>query len=126
VGKGRRRVSTSQTTVTVTTRTPKNDSIEGAEAGGAGQSEQQSEPCWTFMLENPNRAAIREVSVGASVQGQPVSSTILVTSSLGALGRAPEGVSRTMIKAQQQNGGNLSGRVVEHQKITVKIQLCLG
>lgn len=126
MGKGRRRVSTSQTTVTVTTRTPKNDSIEGAEAGSAGQSEQQSEPCWTFMLENPNRAAMREVSVGASVQGQPVSSTILVTSSLGALGRAPEGVSRTMIKAQQQNGGSLSGRVVEHQKTTVKIQLCLG
>lgn len=126
MGKGRRRVGTSQTTGTVTTRTINKESSGRAETDGGGQNGQQSQPCWTFTLENPEKAAIREVNVGTPVQGQPVGSAILITSSQhGALGRAPTGDSRRMIKAQQENGGSLSGNVVEHQKTTVKVQLCL-
>ena len=82
---------------------------------------------WTFLLENPERTAIREVRVNDPVIGQPVGGRILVTSSqLGVLGRAPAEYSRRMIKAQLENGGNLTGNVVEHRKTTVSVKLCLN
>jgi hypothetical protein len=125
VGKGRRRVNTTKTTVAVTTRSPEKEPSGGAEAGGGGQNEQPS--CWTFLLENPERTAIREVRVNDPVIGQPVGGRILVTSSQhGVLGRAPAGYSRRMIKAQLENGGNLTGNVVEHRKTTVSVKLCLN
>jgi hypothetical protein len=50
-----------------------------------------------------------------------------VTSSQhGALGHAPAGYSRMMIKAHLENGGNFIGKVLEHQKTTVSVQLCLN
>ena len=124
MGTGRKRAGTSQTTVT--TRDAKKESSEGTEANSAAQDGQQSQPCWTFSLKNPVTKAIREVTVGTSVQGQSIGSTILVTSSQqGPLGDAPEGVGRKIIKMQQDEGGNLAGKVVEHQKTTVKVELCL-
>lgn len=127
MGKGRRRVNTTKTTVAVTTRTPEKEPSGGVEAGSGGQSEQPSIPCWTFLLENPERNAIQEVRVGAPVIGQPIGGRILVTSSQhGVLGRAPAGYSRRMIEAQLKDGGNLIGGVVEHRKTTVSVRLCLN
>ncbi len=127
VGRNRRRVNTTKTTVAVTTRTPEKEPSGGAEAGSGGQSEQPKAPCWTFLLENPERNAIREVRVNDPVIGQPVAGRILVTSSQhGVLGRAPAGYSRRMIEAQLKNGGNFTGKVLEHQKTTVKVELCLN
>jgi hypothetical protein len=125
VGKGRRPAVTTTKTVTVTTRSPTKKPTEGTEAGGRAQKDQPQQ-CWTFLLENPEKGAIREVSVGAPVLGQVVASAILVTApSLGPLGRAPAGVSRQMIIALQEEGGGLGGEVIELFKSTVKVRLCL-
>jgi hypothetical protein len=126
VGKGRRRVGTSEKTITVTTRAAKKNSTEGTESGGGGEGGQQSQDCWTFPLEKPDKAKIREVGVGTKVQGQFVGTELLVISPQhGALGRAPAGLGREILKAQQNKGGSLGGEVVEHLKTTVKVKLCL-
>jgi hypothetical protein len=126
MGRGRRRVKTSTTTVAVATRTPEREPSGGAEVNGGGQSDQSSALCWTFLLEEPERETIREVRVGESVLGQPISGRVLVTSSQrGVLGRAPAGYSRKMIEAQLGKGGSLTGEVIEHRKTTVKVRLCL-
>jgi hypothetical protein len=126
MGTGRKPASASQTTVTV--RATKKESAQGTEASSAGQNrqQQQSPPCWHFRLENPVSKAIQKVTVGTSIQGQPVGSRILVSASqVGELGSAPEGISRRIIKAQQNNGGGLGGSVVEHHRTTVKVKLCI-
>lgn len=125
MGKGRRPAGTSTKTVTVTTRSPTKKPTEGTEAGGGAQNGQPP-PCWTFTLENAEKAAIREVRVGTPVQGQVVASAILVTAtSVGPLGRAPAGKSRQMIRALQEEGGGLGGEVVKLLKGTVEVRLCL-
>ena len=124
MGTGRKRAG--DTPTKVTTRATTEESLEGTEVGNPGQTEPQNQLCWDFRVENPVMRIIREVTVGTVVQGQPLDSTVLVTSPQhGALGRAPESVGRKIIKAQQDNGGRLGGKVMEHLKTTVKVRLCL-
>jgi hypothetical protein len=125
MGTGRKPGGASQTTVT--TRAAKKESSKGTEASSTGQDRrQQSPPCWEFRLENTVTKAIQAVSAGTPVQGQPIGSRILVAASqVGELGRAPEGISKRIIKAQQNNGGGLGGTVIEHHRTNVKVKLCL-
>lgn len=102
---------------------------EGGAALGEGASyegAQQNKRCWRFNLVEPS-SAVKKATIDMDISGSPNKSRVLIYSSIGALGFAPDAKAKEMIQAKSKKQGDLVGRVIliNASRTNLEVELCL-